>query len=364
MAGGSGERFWPVSHADRPKQFLAFGNSRRTLLEQSISNVSRIFARENMYIATGSSLVEATKNTAAAIPDTNFIVEPFKRNTSGCIARAAAEIIARYGHSTENIIMGFFPADHAIQDSVRFAVLTDAALSAAETGHSLVTFGIRPDRTETGYGYIKISEFSEFKAGGEPVYRTEEFCEKPDEETAREYISTGRYVWNSGMFFWRLSALLEELEHVAPELRMSIEQMAEAVSAGDHRHLVEIFKGLEDISIDYALMEKSNSVLVIKCDCGWDDVGAWDALDRTMKRDDHGNITTGDPVIIDSGDCIVYNEQGADSIDVGVVGVEGLVVVVSERGVLVVQKDRSQDVRKIVEELNRRKQAAERNSDK
>ena len=166
MAGGSGERFWPVSHADRPKQFLAFGNDQRSLLEQSVSNISRVFSQENIYIATGSYLAEATKQAAVGIPESNIIAEPFKRNTSGCIALAAAEILSRYDLNPENIIMGVFPADHIIKDPVRFAALTEAALSAAETGHSLVTFGIKPDRAETGYGYIKTSESPEFSAGG------------------------------------------------------------------------------------------------------------------------------------------------------------------------------------------------------
>jgi mannose-1-phosphate guanylyltransferase len=356
MAGGSGERFWPVSNMSRPKQFLRFAHGEKSLLEQSVSNISEVFSKENTFIATGIHLSDATKNAATGLSDDNIIAEPFKRNTSGCIALAAAEILARYDNP-DDIIMGIFPADHAIADTATFSSLVDAALTAAETENAIVTFGIKPDRPETGYGYIKTAPDPEFSASDVPVYRAEMFCEKPDDKTANEYIASGRHFWNSGMFFWSLSTFIGELEHASPELLGSVRKMAEAISAGDEERLNEIFGGIENISIDYALMEKAKRVLVIKGDFGWDDVGAWDALDRTLSPDEHGNITVGDPVLIDSENCIVYNEQGAGKMNVGVMGVEGLTVVVSDEGVLVLPKERSQDVRRIVAELKKRAQS-------
>ncbi|MFC1551117.1 mannose-1-phosphate guanylyltransferase [Candidatus Latescibacterota bacterium] len=355
MAGGSGERFWPVSNMSRPKQFLRFTHGQKSLLEQSVSNISEVFSKENTFIATGIHLSDATKNAATGLSDDNIIAEPFKRNTSGCIALAAAEILARY-ENPDDIILGVFPADHAIADLETFSSLVDAALTAAEIESAIVTFGIKPNRPETGYGYIKTAPDPEFSAGDVPVYRAEMFCEKPDEKTAQEYISTGQHFWNSGMFFWSLSTFLGELGHVAPELLASVGKMAEAISAGDEKRLNEVFEGIENISIDYALMEKANRVLVIKGDFGWDDVGAWDALDRTLTPDEHGNIAVGDPVLIDSENCIVYNEPGAKKMKVGVIGVERLVVVVSDEGVLVLPKERSQDVRQVVAELKKRAQ--------
>ncbi|MFC1539282.1 mannose-1-phosphate guanylyltransferase [Candidatus Latescibacterota bacterium] len=353
MAGGAGERFWPVSSRKRPKQFLRLTTGNKSLLEQTVTNISNVFSKENTFIATGKHLVDSTKEADTGIPVENIISEPFKRNTSGCIALAAAEILARY-KNPDNIIMGVFPADHIIADTQTFLLLLDAALTAAEKESAIVTLGIKPDRPETGYGYIQTTEKPEFSVGNVPVYRTDMFCEKPDLKTAEEYMTTGQHFWNSGMFFWNLSALLGELRNVAPELLESVEQMADAISLGDQKRLNAVFERLEDISIDYALMEKADRVLVIKADFGWDDVGAWDALARTVPADEHGNVTIGDSVIIDSENCIVYNEQGPEKMNVGVIGVEGLAVIISGEGVLVLPKEKAQDVRRVVAELKKR----------
>ena len=354
MAGGSGERFWPLSRRNKPKQFLRLTGGNKSLLEQTVSNIMPLFSKENLFLATGKHLVDATINAKTGVPVENIIAEPFKRNTFGCIALAAAVLLARYKSSGDDITMGVFPADHNIANPEKYRVIVDTALSVAEEEKALVTIGIKPDRPETGYGYVEITEETGSTINSIPVYKVACFREKPDLKTAKKYISAGKFYWNSGMFFWRLSTFLDELRNVSSDIFTSVEIMAEALSSGNQKRLMTVFEGLEDISIDYALMEKANRVLVLKADFGWDDVGAWDAIDRTIPADINRNVTVGDPIVIDSENCIVYDDSSSNKTTVGVIGVDGLVVVVSDDGVLVMPKDRAQDVRKIVSELKKR----------
>lgn len=354
MAGGYGERFWPISRQNKPKQLLRLTGGNKSLLDRTVSNILPLFSKENIFLATGKNLVNPTIKAKTGIPAENIIAEPFKRNTSGCLALTAAELKSRYGSNSGDITMGVFPADHSIPNPDRFRTMVDVALSAAENVSALVTLGIKPTRPATGYGYIKITGEPEFSIANIPVYCVDRFCEKPDLETAKNYISTGRFYWNSGMFFWRLSTFLDELSIASPELFKAIKDMTEALDSGDQERLTTVFEGLEDISIDYALMEKANRVLVLEADFGWDDVGAWDALERILPSDENGNVITGDPIVIDSRNCIVYNDSGSEKTAVGVIGVEGLAVIVSDDGVLVVPKDKAQDVRKVVSELKKR----------
>ncbi len=354
MAGGSGERIWPLSRRNKPKQFLHLTDRNKTLLAQSVSNISPLFQNENIFLATGKHLVTPSLNSNIGIPAENIIAEPLKRNTSGCLALTAAELLSRCDSDSGDITMGVFPADHIISDPERFRLAVDAALSAAEKAPVLVTLGIKPDRPETGYGYIKITGEIEFNIDGIPAYSVDRFCEKPDLKTAQEYLSTGLFYWNSGIFFWRLSTFLDEIGHASPDLLKAIEDMTDALKSGNQKRLLTVFEGLEDISIDYALMEKANRVLVLEADFGWDDIGAWDALDRILPADEHGNVVVGEPIMIDSENCIVYNAPGLEKTAVGIVGVEGLAVIVSDDGVLVVPKDRAQDVKKVVSELKKR----------
>jgi mannose-1-phosphate guanylyltransferase len=180
------------------------------------------------------------------------------------------------------------------------------------------------------------------------------FHEKPNQEKAEEFIATGSYYWNSGMFFWRLDSFLKELDSANPELANATREMATAMHANDKGTVRNIFEKLDNISIDYALMEHAKHVMVTRADYPWDDVGAWTSLERSRRPDDHGNVVEGEPILVDCKDCIVYNDAGADQMSVGVVGVDDLIVVVSKDGVLVIPKDRAQDVRHAVTELKAR----------
>ncbi len=357
MAGGSGERFWPLSRRLKPKQLLRLGSETYTLLEQTVLNISPLIPREQIFFATGRSIEESIRNSRTGIQPENILVEPYKRNTAGCLVFAAANLLARYGGDGTDITMAILPADHIIGNPETFRTIADAAMTAAERESALVTLGVKPARPETGYGYLELESTplpDKNPSSHVPVYPVIRFCEKPGSKTAEDYIESGRFFWNSGMFFWRLSTFIGELGKAAPEMAEALKSMAEYLKNDDSESAGEIFKGLENISIDYALMEKAKRVLAVRADFGWDDVGAWDALERTFPGDKKGNITVGEPVVIDSKNCIVYNEPGAEDMAVAVVGVEGLAVIVTGDGVLVVPKDSAQNVRKVVEELKKR----------
>jgi mannose-1-phosphate guanylyltransferase len=357
MAGGSGERFWPLSRKSRPKQFLRLVSGSQTLLEQMIEYIEPLIPLERIFVATGVNHVEGIRKAAPHLPNSNILVEPFKKNTAGCLVCAAASFLARQRDDDSELVMAILAADHLILRPEQFRRVISAALSAAENTDSLVTLGITPDRPETGYGYIEIGR-KNLNIKGVPddiqVFPVTRFCEKPDCTAAAEYVSSGRYLWNSGMFFWRLSTFLKELREATPDLFHAVLEISRALAIEDNDRFHGIFKEIKDISIDYALMEKSKNVSVIKADFGWDDIGSWNSLDRTMPADENGNISVGGPVIIDSRNSIVYNEPGADKKAVAVMGVEGLAVIVSEDAVLVIPKDRAQDVRKVVDELKKR----------
>lgn len=367
MAGGSGERFWPLSRQSRPKQLLRLASREQTMLEESIGRIAPLIPPERIFVATSRGLQEPIRQACAGRPENptalameNIIAEPSKRNTAGALAYAAAAVLARHGEeNAARISMAVLTADHQIEGIEAFRATVEAALDAAEREGALVTIGIPPTRPETGYGYIEISENERAEArtpnnSQSPVYPVVRFREKPDLAAAREFIATGRFFWNSGMFFWRLDRFLEELAASAPAHAEATRAMAAAMRAGDEAEVERVFNALTDISIDYALMEKAGKVMMARAGFGWDDVGAWDALDRAWPHDSAGNVASGDPVLIDTRDSIVYNAPGAAKMAVAVIGVEGLVVVVSEDGVLVVPKDRAQDVKRAVTELKKR----------
>jgi mannose-1-phosphate guanylyltransferase len=360
MAGGAGERFWPLSRRDRPKQLLRLARLDQSMLEEAVERVAPLIGRERVLVATARHLVEPIRRAMPALPAENVIGEPCKRNTAGCLAWAAAVARSRFAGEGRPVSMAVLTADHQIGQPERFRATVNAALTAAEQKGALVTIGDVPTRPETGYGYIEIPEGAAAIAidgaatDAPPVYPVARFREKPNAEAARAFVASGRFYWNSGMFFWTLDAFLGELATAAPAHGQAAREMGEALAIGDAARAEAIFATLEDVSIDYALMEKAKNVLVVRADFPWDDVGALDALARNLPADAAGNVAVGDPVLVDARDCIVYNEPGAAAMAVGVAGVKGLAVVVTRDGVLVLPRDRAQDVKKVVAELKAR----------
>lgn len=354
MAGGSGERFWPLSRHRRPKQLLCLADPDRSLLQEAVGRLSGLIEPERVFIVTARHLVDPIRASDVGIPPENVIAEPSKRNTAPCLAYTAAVMLARYGLEPEAITMGVLTADQQIPDQARFLATVDSAMNAAEKQDGLVTIGIQPSRPETGYGYVEMPENAEPCSGmetGYPVYPVLQFREKPTLAEAEEMVETGRFLWNSGMFFWRISSFLREFDHASPEFSAAVRRMAAGLRADDLAAVENAFGALPSTSIDFALMEHARTVLVAPGRFAWDDVGAWDALERTLPRDSHGNACVGDPVLVDSENCIVYNEAGNETQAVALVGCSDLVVVTTGDAVLVVPKNRVQEVKAAVKKL-------------
>lgn len=354
MAGGAGERFWPLSRQDRPKQLLNLANDTRTMLQEAVDRIVPLIPVEHVYVITGARLKKPIQDATLGIPDGNVIAEPCKRNTAGALAWVTAVLLAKYGGKAKNITMAVLTADHQIADNAAFRETVSTALEAAGKERALVTIGIAPLRPETGYGYVERMDSADpipDLDSEQPVYAVARFLEKPDRERAEKFLASGRHYWNSGMFFWRIGTFMDALSITESTLAGKIQTMAEHWSRHRKLEAEKIFESIESISIDYALMETAPIVLMVVATFQWDDVGAWDAMDRIRQKDDAGNVTVGDPILVDTRDCIVYNEPGAENIAVSVVGVNDLVVVVAQDAVLVIPKDRVQEVRLVVQQL-------------
>ncbi|MFM1918646.1 MAG: hypothetical protein RLZZ303_280 [Candidatus Hydrogenedentota bacterium] len=353
MAGGAGERFWPLSRKDRPKQLLHLTDPDRSMLAEAVDRLALGIPREQIYVITSAALVPVIRKAQAGIPDANVVGEPCKRNTAGALLYIAAKILA--DHPSLNpgeVSVAIVTADHKIGEVERFSATVAAALKMAEESGALVICGIQPDSPETGFGYIQAGE--PIASGAHEFLAVRAFHEKPNRERAEDFLANGGYFWNSGMFFWRLDAFYAEFTQARPAMALAGEAMLAALRAGDEAAATTAFESLEDISIDYALMEHARKVCMVKADFPWRDVGLWAHLDHLHAPDASGNSCVGEPVLINSEDCVVYNAPGARRMAVGLAGVRGLVVVVTEDAVLVVPKDQAQDVRHIVAELKKR----------
>mgnify|MGYP004644718591 CR=1 FL=1 len=358
MAGGTGERFWPMSRADHPKQLLTLTSSGQSLLAEAVERSKQVVdSPENIYIATNRNLQPAIIDAQLGIPAENILVEPSKRNTAGCLIYASASILARHRNlGPEEVTVGVMTADHRIPDTIPFVSAARAALDAAETTDALVTIGIQPVRPDTGYGYIEVDPSSQKLNQDEehPLYRVTCFHEKPSAEKAAQFIASGNTYWNSGMFFWRLSTFQNEFGRANPILAETLEDLTDAIMANDQRRAESIFNAMPNISIDYALMEKSDRITVIPGKFLWEDLGSWDALSRTFPPDGNNNVTYGDPVMIDCSGSIVYNAPGEKKVAVAAVGLKDMVVVVNNDAVLIIPKSKVQEVRKVTVALRDR----------
>ncbi len=351
MAGGSGERFWPASRRARPKQLLRLTHPRLSMLEEAIERIAPLIPPERILVATNETLAGPIAEAIPSLPRENVLAEPEKRNTAACLALAAAHLQCR---ESSDALMAVLTADHAIGEPEHFRRTVDAALSFAEGSGGLVTIGVPPTRPETGYGYIELA--GEPPAPDDPLSArpVSRFREKPDLDTARRYAASGRHLWNSGMFFWRLSSFVAGLREHMPDLAAALPEMRRALAGEPGApSLQAVFSPLADVPIDVGLMEKASEVYVIRAPFPWDDVGAWDALSRTRDADGAGNVVEGDAVLIDTSDSVVFDGSGGE-MAVAVVGLEGVVVATTPDGVLVCRKDRAQDVRRAVRALRER----------
>jgi mannose-1-phosphate guanylyltransferase len=343
MAGGSGTRFWPLSRASRPKQFLPLGSSDEALLAATVRRLERLVPAERILIVVAESLVEETRRLVPQVAAAHVLAEPVGRNTAPCVGWAAS-VVAR---EDPTAVLAVLPADHHIGDEKTFTDTLAAAIDAA-AGGDLVTIGIRPTRPETGYGYIEMGD--EIAAG---LHRARRFVEKPDAGRARQFLAEGRFLWNSGMFFFRADAVLREIAVHLPDLAKGLARFDEAAASGREAEEVKAsFGTLPSVSIDNGVMEKAAGVSVIPGDFGWSDVGSWTTVWELASRDEGGNAFFGDVVPVDAKNCYVRAPEGKM---VAVIGLEDVVVVDTGDALLVMPRDRSQDVREVVEALKRAK---------
>ncbi len=343
MAGGRGTRFWPLSRERLPKQLVRLIGP-QTLFEATIERLKPLIPAERLLIVTGANHARTIRSHCAELPRENILVEPEGRNTAPCIGLAASEIARR----EQGAAMGVFPADHLITKERTFRQLLKAAAGLLRAHpDALVTFGMQPTHPATGYGYIKRGA-EVARAGGHTVFAVERFVEKPDSATARRYVKSPRYFWNGGIFLWRVETIREAFARYLPELAAGLEAVDGALGRRDTaRRLRTIYPGLPAISIDFGVMERAETALVIPCDVGWSDVGSWKSLAEVLEVDEEGNVSVGHHVGVETAGTVVFSPKGL----VATIGVEDLIVVVTEDAVLVCPKDRDQDVRRLVEKL-------------
>ena len=339
MAGGSGERFWPLSRRDRPKQLLRLTDPDRTMLDEAVDRIEPLVGAGSVLVATAPHLQEPIR-AADLVPDENVVAEPDKRNTLGALVWLAAFLRARHG--AEPISLAILTADHKIDDPAIFREDVALALSVAERTGGLVTLGIPPTQPETGYGYIEAAA----SEGEDGVFPVASFREKPDLATAEGFVARGGFTWNSGMFFWTLDGFASELSHAHPEAHAILLRITEALKAGDQAGAEAAFRELPDLSIDYALMERAKRVYVVPARFPWDDVGAFDALLRTMPTDESGNVVLGDVRAVDCRGCLLYNEAGEQVLTA--VGLRDQILIQTHDAVLVAALSDAQRVKEIV----------------
>ncbi|MCP9447157.1 MAG: mannose-1-phosphate guanylyltransferase/mannose-6-phosphate isomerase [Nitrospira sp.] len=346
MAGGSGTRFWPVSRHLFPKQLLRIGGE-DTLIRQTMRRVLGCAPARNVLISTNGSQAELIRLQLADWKDDikdNYVLEPEGRNTAPAIALAAIEVLARHRHG----LMLVVPADHVVTGQREFESAVALATQLAEQDY-LVTFGIKPIRPETGYGYIKPDEKAVLgKVGRLCGYRVRQFVEKPDAAKAARYLKAGSYYWNSGMFVWKAATILDEIRRHQPGLAKIVDRIQQLKATGAPPSSVEeVYRDAASISIDTGVMERSSKAAMVPVSFRWSDVGSWGSLDEVAVKNEAGNILMGRVVDLDCSESIVY----ADRRVVATIGLKDMVVVDTPDATLVCPKHRAQDVKKVVEIL-------------
>ncbi len=348
MAGGEGKRFWPLSSTERPKQFLPLIDE-RSMIRCTYDRIVPLIPRERIIVITTAQYADRTRTELPDVPETNIIIEPQGKNTAPCIAYGTLFIEAR----DKDAVVVVLPADHAIKDEKRFREVlgfaADVAAQKIAKGHKpLVTLGITPTSPETGYGYIKALPKKLLESGSKAVHMVERFTEKPGIDSAREYLREGNYYWNSGIFVWQASSILAEFKSLLPEWYRELESLSKKIMTDlENEGAKQFYDLVQSGPIDVLILEKSKNTVVIPVEFGWSDLGSWDALDNYLRQDGGEDIVRGNVELYGTESNLVISSRKP----VAVLGVRGLVIVDTENGLLVLNKENSQDLKAVVDRV-------------
>jgi mannose-1-phosphate guanylyltransferase len=344
MAGGQGTRFWPRSRRKMPKQLLNIVGE-ATMLEQTVARISPLIPAERTLVVAGEAYRDPILACLPQLPEENFLFEPVGRNTAACVAWAALWVRQR----APDAVMAVLPADHLIRDEAEFLRVLEAATIVAQPLHRLVTIGIQPTHPETGYGYIRASQ-DRLQIDGRDIFRVAQFVEKPSRQKAEQFLAEGTYVWNSGMFVWRADSIWLEVCRHLPQLAHDLEPVADATTPDALSDVLNgIYAQLPAVSIDVGVMERAQDVWVVPANIGWSDVGSWRALGELLSADAYGNVVVGELRGIDTAGCFIHSPSKL----VATIGLANLVVIETDDVLLICPKERDQEVRQLVELLER-----------
>ncbi|MDY0187921.1 MAG: mannose-1-phosphate guanylyltransferase [Syntrophus sp. (in: bacteria)] len=345
MAGGKGSRFWPRSRRSKPKHLLDITGT-ETIIQETVKRISSLVPPDRTLIVTGAAHARELQRQLPEIPPDNILVEPVGRNTAPCIGLAAIHIRRIAGDA----VMAVLPSDHLISDSRQFLDTLAVAAEAAEREGALVTIGIRPTGPETGYGYLERGNPVE-SIGGKLIYDVWSIREKPPIEQAALFLQQDNFYWNSGMFVWKASTILQAMAAHLPDLHEGLLKIEEALGTEEYESVLkDVYGEAPSVSIDYGVMEKADKVLLIPGDFGWSDVGSWDALWEVSEKDPAGIACRGPVVAVDSADSLVHSPHKL----VALVGVRDLIVVETRDALLICRRGESQNVKRIVDILEER----------
>jgi mannose-1-phosphate guanylyltransferase len=356
MAGGRGERFWPVSREKMPKQLLTL-LGKRSFLQQAVDRVLPLVPAKNIFVITNEAQLPEVRKQLPKIPKQNLIAEPMGRDTCAAVTLGAALVGAR---STMGV-MAVLPADHVIPDEKKFQQVLNDSFDLAARGRAIVTIGIKPTEPATGYGYIHVGDALPPPSGAKKYkttfFRAEQFVEKPHFDRALEYVNSGRYRWNAGMFVWSFVTITEGLQKHQPEMYAACQRWFKAASrpsrsGGIAKILAKEYPDIKKVSIDYALMEKAQNVIVADGAFEWDDLGSWTALARHLKADPEGNCAVADFIHVDAARNIIYDARTKDRrTPIAVVGLRDSILVQTDDAVLLAHKSQAQKVKELVKKL-------------
>ena len=340
MAGGKGERFWPKSRVSLPKQFLSLTDDGKTMIQLTVERIRPLVELEDIYIATNSLYRKLVTEQLPGLPEENILCEPVGRNTAPCIGLGAVHINKKY----DDAVMIVLPSDHLIKNNEVFAETLEQAAKTAEQGENLVTIGITPNYPETGYGYIHYDK--EKMLGSANAVK--QFVEKPDLELAKKYLASGEYLWNSGMFVWKVSTILNNFEKLMPDIYEGLMTIKASIGTSEYKNVLEdTFGAMRSESVDYGIMENAENIYSIPGDFGWDDVGSWLAVGRIKANDDNSNVVSGNVVSVETKNCVI---EAQDKL-IAAVGLDGIIIVDTQDATLVCDKEHAGQIKQVLAAL-------------